>query len=438
MRRWRINIFAVTWISYAGYYFCRKTFGIVKRPLRDHLWPEDAACGQQLADGLVESCSMHDLEIAHIWTAFLLAYMCGQFLAAYMGRQVACRRLLLTGMGVSLVANFIFGFLTIGGSANYSLMIVFMVINGLAQATGWPGNVGLLAKWTRRQERGTMMGVWATCYQLGSIFAKLFAGVMFTLFGLAWSFWGASIVLLVIWTLFYFLGKERPEDVGLDPMSLFEVVEVETIDALGKPVEPKSDRTVMVMIVGMGLCYFCFKFLRYAFDSWAPMIIEESFGTTTAMAATASTVFDWVGFLGVFVAGVASDRLFKSKRMPVIVIMSLGLFIGTIAIGSVGTTSFFWFVVLTGLIGFMLMGPDSLLSGTAAMDVGSAKMAVIAAGVINGLGSIGPVIQEEVIGYLRVTSGMDAVFNLFIAVGGMAVVGTGLLWAMSRKLKINL
>ncbi len=45
LRRWRVNILAVTWLSYAGYYFCRKTFGIVKKPLRDHLWPEDALWG---------------------------------------------------------------------------------------------------------------------------------------------------------------------------------------------------------------------------------------------------------------------------------------------------------------------------------------------------------------------------------------------------------
>ena len=29
-KRWRVKIFAATWMSYAGFYFCRKAFGIVK------------------------------------------------------------------------------------------------------------------------------------------------------------------------------------------------------------------------------------------------------------------------------------------------------------------------------------------------------------------------------------------------------------------------
>ncbi len=419
LKRWRVNVFAATWMSYAGYYFCRKAFGIVKKPL-----------GEQL--------ELSDLELAHIWTAFLLAYMVGQFLAAFLGRRVACRRLLLTGMGISLLANFAFGVLMLGDKSGYSLMICFMVVNGFAQATGWPGNVGLLAKWTVHRERGTLMGVWATCYQLGSILAKLFAAFMFSWLGLAWSFWGASIILLIVWLIFYKLGQEQPENVGLPAMSLFEVVDVDSsTDEKAEQVQ-RSDRAVWLLIIGMGLCYFCFKFVRYALDSWAPMLIEETFDQSTGMAGTASTVFDWIGFLGVFVAGVASDKLFKAKRAPVIFFMTVGMMLATIAIGSIGMSSFVWFVVLLGLIGFMLMGPDSLLSGTAAMDVGSARMAVVAAGIINGLGSIGPVVQEELIGYLKTNSGMDAVFQLLIGVTVLAVIGTGLLWAATSRMKNSL
>ena len=439
MKRWRVNVFAATWMSYAGYYFCRKAFGIVKRPLRDQLWPQDGVCMEQLAEGLVETCHTHDYQLAHIWTAFLLAYMLGQFLSAYLGRRVACRRLLLTGMFVSLSANLVFGFLALGDSSVFWLMVSFMIVNGFAQATGWPGNVGLLAKWTRRSERGTLMGIWATCYQLGSILAKLFAALMYGWLGLAWSFWGASIVLLGVWIVFYFWGREQPEDVGLPPMSIFEVEEVEVETEGQKGSKPAaSDRTVWLLIIGMGLCYFCFKFLRYALDSWAPMIIEESFDSSTALAGTASTVFDWIGFLGVFVAGIASDRIFKARRMPVIFLMTVGMLVMAAALNSIGTTSFVWFVVLLGGIGFMLMGPDSLLSGTAAMDVGSAKMAVVAAGVINGLGSIGPVVQEEVIGYLKGSAGMGAVFTLLMVIAGLAVLGTAALWYAAKRANVDL
>lgn len=52
-----------------------------------------------------------------------------------------------------------------------------------------------------------------------------------------------------------------------------------------------------------------------------------------------------------------------------------------------------------GIAGFMLYGPDSLISGVGAIDR-SKRGALTAAGIINGTGSIGPIFQEEIIGWL--------------------------------------
>ena len=91
------------------------------------------------------------------------------------------------------------------------------------------------------------------------------------------------------------------------------------------------------------------------------------------------------------------------------------------------------FLLLLGLIGFMAMGPDSLLAGAAAMDVGSRRQAAVAAGVINGLGSIGPILQEPAIGWLKQTKGLDAVFGLLVAIVFLTTVATGLLAKFERR-----
>jgi sugar phosphate permease len=411
LKRWRINVVTVTWLSYAGYYFCRKAFGIVKPDLKTDY-------------------SFTDMELAHIWTAFLVCYMLGQFMSATLGRKFSCRILLLTGMMTSLLVNIGLGFSTLASHDKaFYAMVVLMVINGFAQATGWPGNVGLLAKWSRKTERGRLMAIWGTCYQIGSILAKHFAALMLALLGLAWSFWGAAIVLLVVWTLFYFLGKERPEDVGLPAIA--EEVTL-TAEEAERTKEMPWERAIKIVIF-MGMIYFCFKFLRYALDSWAPMLIKETFSKETATAGHLSTVFDWVGFLGVIAGGFASDKLFKSKRTPVIFLMSVGMCVSVGLWMLFGTTNLVVYIALIGCIGFMLMGPDSLLSGTAAMDVSSKEKAVIAAGIINGLGSIGPIVQEQAIGYLRTNSGIGSVYVLLFAISVLAVVGTGGLFIFSKK-----
>jgi sugar phosphate permease len=53
-----------------------------------------------------------------------------------------------------------------------------------------------------------------------------------------------------------------------------------------------------------------------------------------------------------------------------------------------------------GFVGLMLYGPDTLLCGAASVQVAGERNAVAVAALVNGIGSFGPVIQEEVIGHL--------------------------------------
>ena len=151
------------------------------------------------------------------------------------------------------------------------------------------------------------------------------------------------------------------------------------------------------------------------------------------MAGTLSTMFDWVGFVGVLFAGWASDRFFGGRRTHVIVGMTVGMALAFVFLGIVGTSSVLVFGIGLSLCGFMLMGPDSLLSGVGAIDVGGRRTAVMAAGIINGLGSIGPVVQEELIGYLLDHHGYEAVFNALIIVSVIGIAGTSALAFRSRK-----
>jgi OPA family glycerol-3-phosphate transporter-like MFS transporter len=312
-------------------------------------------------------------------------------------------------------------------------MCVTMAVFGLAQATGWPHNVALFANWTRKAERGTLFAVWGTCYQFGAVFGKGLAGFLLGMLGLAWSFFGSSLVLFAFTAWFVWRAKERPESIGL---SLPDEAEPEPVPAKSGQTALRESaslsRAFVVSIVAMGLIYFGFKFLRYALDSWSALILGEHFGMSATFAAYFSTAFDWVGFLGVLVAGYWSDRIPGARRTPVIFWMTCGCLAATTAMWMVGLTSPVLFILLLGLIGFMAMGPDSLLSGAGAMDVGSRRQAAVAAGVINGLGSIGPIVQEPAIGWLKQNQGLDAVFGLLVGIVFLTTVATGLLARFER------
>jgi len=409
LRMWRVRILTTTWLSYAGFYFCRKNYAIVKSSILDAL-------------------EISRSELAHIFTAYLVAYMLGQFLTSYLGRKVATRVLLLAGMGVTLGCNVLFGFTYLMGPAGYVPMLVLMVVNGFAQATGWPGNVGVLSNWLGRRERGRVMAVWATSYQLGSILAKSFAAFLLAVAGALWSFWGAAAIMAGVWLVFWWLQRDRPEDVGLP--SLVEEVEVEVpVDGTAERVHTSGlfagwTRSVILTVFSMGAVYFVFKFLRYSLDSWSPMAIEELFGMGKGQAGFISTLFDWIGFLGVFAAGWASDRFFRGRRYQTIVLMTVGMVFAFGFLAVFGVRSVWMFGIGLALCGFMLMGPDSLLAGVGAIDVGGRKGAIVAAGLINGLGSIGPIFQEEIIGWVLDRHGQQASFYLLIGMSVVGVLGT--------------
>jgi sugar phosphate permease len=416
LRRYRVQLFTATWLSYAGFYFARKVYAVLKHPLK-------------------EQFGLDDIQIAYPWTIYLVTYMLGQFLAAWLGRRMESRRVLAYGMCIAAACNVVLGLLVDSHLASVFLwMCVTMGIHGLAQATGWPHNVALFANWTHRSERGTLFGIWGTCYQVGGIAGKGLAGFLLGWLGMAWSFYGSSIVLLAFTVYFVLYARERPQSVGL---SLEDDAEPDvsaagtTREAAAR--EPPLPPGFIGSIVAMGLIYFGFKFLRYALDSWSTLILGEQFGMTTSVAAYWSTAFDWIGFLGVIAGGIWSDRIPGSRRTPVIFWMTVGCFVFTSLMWFVGLTSPVLFVALLGLIGFTAMGPDSLLSGACAMDVGSRRQAALAAGVINGFGSIGPILQEPVIGWLKQTRGLDAVFLLLVGVVFLTTVATGLLARFERR-----
>jgi MFS transporter, OPA family, glycerol-3-phosphate transporter len=407
-RRLRLQVFAGTWASYFGLYFCRKAFYVVKGDLTTDFGLDAAT-------------------LANVGVVYLVAYAIGEFNAAYVGSRLGARRLVLSGMALSVACNLAFGF-----ANNAWTFMAFMALNGLAQATGWSGNVGTMAHWFRRAERGQVMGLWSTCYQVGGAAAKAFAAFMLGLLGWRWSFFGASMVLGGIWFVFFALQRNRPEDVGLPPLD-----DDPPAPGASSPdaAAARLDARLVATILMMGSFYFFVKFIRYALWSWAPYFLQLNFGLAHDRAGYFSTLFDIFGFFGVLFAGFASDRLFAGRRSGLALLMMIGLTLATLVLWLFGAHALVGFGIAYSLAGFMLYGPDSLLSGAGAIDVGSRRHAIVAAGIINGMGSIGAVAQELVVGRLYVSNPRDLapILVALMLSAGIATFMMALLVRRSRR-----
>ncbi len=370
MRQLRYQIFASTWLCYAGFYFGRKPFNVAKSSLELELGFSPETLG-------------------NIGAAYLIAYALGQFVSGSIGPRFGARRMLLWGIGVSVVCN-----LCLAGATSVSAFLALSAINGLAQATGWSNTVGTMATWFSRQERGRVMGVWSTCFQAGNIVAPLLSSWMLGRFGLAAGFWSGSLALAVTGAVVFLFQANRPEDKGLPALPADDAPVAGEADRA----EPGWSRQTWTTVLLIGFAYFGMKFIRYAIDGWAPFFLSANFGLPADQAGYVSTVFAVCGVAGVLVTGWLSDRAFGSRRALVSLVMLSALVLATLAMAAYGTTTSALFAASIGLIGFALYGPDALLTGAGAMDIGGRQGAIRAAGIISGIGSIGSVVQEVLIG----------------------------------------
>jgi sugar phosphate permease len=411
-RAWRWRVLIASYLVYGGYYLTRKTFTICKTSIAANL-------GWELGD------------TAHVWTAYLVAYMLGMFLNSFIGRRWGPRVLLLGGLGLSLACNVVFGF-----ANSFPTFVVFMFFNGLVQASGWPGTVGAVAHWLRPAERGRIMGVWSTNYLFGNMLVKSLGGYLLAASGWRWSFWGCTLLSFATWWLVFFWQRTRPQDAGLEPIVEEQAPETRAVQAA------QADRVTLrqyaqlalnPIILAMGASYFCIKFLRYALDSWLPAFLNIQ-GLDVARASYYSQVFDLAGLGGVLLAGWALDRWFKGNWAALCACLAVGVIAGygaVIRFGGSPVAMGFWF----GLVGFMLYGPDTLLCGAASVQVAGEKNAVAVAGLVNGMGSIGSIVQEQVIGWLvrgDVHAGMRNTNRLALA---MSILLAGLLVLIAWRLR---
>ena len=403
LKTWRWRVFASTWLCYAGLYFCRKPFSIVKSDLGSALDFDATVLG-------------------NIGAAYLIAYTVGQFIAGWAGTRAGPRLLLLVGMAVSAGANIAFGF-----TDSYATFLVLMVVNGLAQATGWSGTVATMANWFHRHERGRVMGVWATNFQAGGFLASALASWVLHAYGFRYSFFAGAMVLMAVWVFFVFNQRNRPEDLGLA-----------AVDTPGEAPEPdvaaKWTRAVITNVLLVGVFYFFVKFIRYALWSWAPFFLQRNFGLEGDEAGYLSTVFDVAGIFGVIITGWLSDKVFASRRAGVSLLMMVGMTLACVLMWWVGRVSMPVFGLCLALVGFTLYGPDVLMTGAGAMDIGSRRGAAMAVGIINGMGSVGSVVQELLIGKMYDENGgaLEPIFFLLLGASNAAAAVMGVVVLRNR------
>jgi sugar phosphate permease len=239
------------------------------------------------------------------------------------------------------------------------------------------------------------------------------------------SFWIPAAVLALIALCFISFTRNKPSDAGLQEFTEDGSTDNESAENTKNNTKLSSKKILAVVLKNpivwlISLMYFFTKMGRYALLFWLPLYMVEHLGYNIAEAGYTSILYEAVGFIGVIAAGYVSDKLFQARRMPVGALGMWGLAIVCLFHPKLAAWSHLGNAIGISLIGFFTYGPDALMSGAAAIDACSPKAAGLAAGVINGVGSLGQMISGFVVAYIANKFGWDSLFYFFVAISLIA------------------
>ena len=408
------RIFWITWITYAGFYLCRKNLSVVL-PLLNNI------------------SGLRSIDLASIVFGYSLLYAVGQLGCGPLSDRIGAKRVVGAGLLLVVASNILM-------SVHTSLLwlLIFACLNGAGQSTGWSGLVKTMAIWFRGGNRGIVMAWWSTNYVLGGFLATAFATWAIVqpwlLPELGWrrGFLLPALLLLAISGVFLLGAKESPEQTDLPPGMRCDPAVLNTI---------RSNWTVLAALLRkpslwmLSISYFFLELCRYALMFWLPLYMVNRLKYSLQAGGYLSSLYELIGIIGAVLAGYISDRCNQSRRAPVSAIMLCGFGVVMLLEPALTKFGFLGTAVAISVAGIFSFGPDTLLSGAGAQDIGEPRAAAPASGLVAGIGHLGAIFSPYVVVFVSERYGWDCLF--YCLAGSAFLAGAALIPIWNLKPSIH-
>ena len=366
-------------------------------------------------------------------SALFWSYAFGQLVSGRLGSFFGYKKLMIFGVAASAVLNVLISF-------QQSLVVIAILwgLNGFFQAMVWSNGVGVINKWWPKEKRGFASGL-ATAFS-GVAQAVTYLTVNWCLIlNPEWS-WRAGfrfpiipmVLILIVFILFF---KEKPEDVGLKPFEEPDKELASNDAALEAEIAKKgflypykllfSEPKVILFclisaIAGIG---------RYGLLTWIPTYFTEELGLTLKDDMFTYIVLPLGQACAMFVFPFITDKIFKGKREPMLILASIVAFLGMICFP-------FFKTQIPATIMLFVVGVFSLGTGVIwaiAGDMGGKALSSTVVGVLDWAVYMGAAIQASVFGFVKDSFGWPAIF---ITIGCLYIILL-VLTLFARKMKMK-
>lgn len=403
---WRFRIFYGMYIGYIFYYFTRKSFTFAMPSLMQDLGFEKSDMGI-------------------LASIMAITYGLSKFLSGVLADRSNPRFFMAFGLILTGIANICFGF-----SSSIMLFALFWGINGWFQGWGWPPCARLLTHWYSQKERGTWWGFWNTAHSIGGGLIPIIAAFAATYYGWRSAMFLPGILCIAVGLFLINRLRDTPQSLGLPPIEKYRGDFPESKEAEEKELTAKEILFKYVLsnkfIWILAFSYFFVYLIRQGVNDWGMLYLCEVKGYSSILASSCIVSFEIGGACGSLAAGWASDKIFKGKRGPIIILFSiavigaiLGLWFSPVSAELLDTIWMF-------LIGFFIFGPQMLI-GMAAAELSHKKAAGSATGFIGWVAYLGAATAGYPLSMITQYWGWEAFF-IALSIGG--VVAASLLFPL--------
>ena len=371
--------------------------------------------------------------IGVVSSALFWSYAFGQLFSGRLGAYFGYKKLMVAGILASAVLNVAISF------QNSLVMIaVLWGLNGFCQAMVWSNGLGVVNKWWPKEKRGFASGL-ATAFS-GAAQAATYLIVNWCLilnpeWGWRAGFRFPIIPMVLVLVAFIAFFKTKPEDVGLKPFAEADAALDESAARMEAEIAKRgffypykllfSEPRVILFclisaIAGIG---------RYGLLTWVPTYFTEALGLSLKNDMFTYIVLPLGQACAMFVFPMITDKVFKGRREPMLILASVVAFLGLI-------TFPFFKTQLPATVMLFVVGVFSMVTGviwTIGGDMGGRALSATVLGVLDWAVYMGAAIQATVFGFVKELFGWSAIF---ITIGCLYIVLL-VLALFARKVKLK-
>ena len=319
-----------------------------------------------------------------IITATCIAYAIGQFVNGPVVDRFGGKKMMIFGAVGTITANLLFGISAYIGLLN--MFVAVWIMNGYMQSYGAPGNLKVNCGWFQTDERGLLAGLFTAVVYCGRLAIMIFGPLILAYYHWKWIFIAPAIVTCLVTLAAVFLVKETPKEAGFDmDFAESKVAQGEQVGFWTSLKLVLSSRSMWII----GFAYLSTGVVRNGLEQWFPKYLQEvhhvlpgsvQFGAQAVLMPVSA-------LLGAIAAGWISDKLFNSRRGPIVAIMYFAQAV-LLSMFVFATNPICCGAILIAL-SFMFSGPHAIIGSAVAMDFGGKEATGAAHGFVDAMQYIG-------------------------------------------------